>query len=150
MTYQEQPLPLGWENELEGYVCPVCQARASKRGHNKKNYRLYKPFPVRLGPLRDIIQKEALDKESSIHHIVIDRLEAAYSAQLDMLAAELTKYYDLVMEELSIKVGIDEVMKNLKIDQKLFMRGLNPEQTKAINAVLRRSVWNQAELGMVG
>lgn len=87
-----------------------------KSSYNKRYNENHKPFPVRLGVLKEIVQEQAFDVESSLHGCLVKALEVQYLPQLI---------------ERSKKVNISEVIELLEIGVELFkaLRELNIPET---------------------
>lgn len=147
MDYQPQGLPLVWADENEGYACPVCRDRAKKKLHNKKDYTTYKPYPVRLGYLKEILHEDSVNNDKSIGRCIIDGLEIAYSAKLDELANATAVFFFDVVALMKSGYSFEEAMEHKKIEAKLFMRGLNDMERKEIEMLVRKSRFTQMEIG---
>ena len=109
-----------------------------KKELNKKAYTDHSPFPVRLGALKDILMQEANALDVSMHSLIIKKLSFCCSDELDILARGYNIHFAEVVSLIRAGYNMDEVMKELKIDTKVFLRGLSVEQNKELTAVVRR------------
>lgn len=53
----------------------------TKQQHNRRNYEKHNPYPVRLGPLKPLLQMEAMEKEISMHAVIIEALQKYFEGK---------------------------------------------------------------------
>lgn len=111
----------------------------TKHDHNKKNYAQHKPYPVRLGILKELIMNEAIQSDRSGHYIIIKKLEECFAPQLRVLEQQAAARFTEVLELLKLDWNSTDALKKLKIDKTLFFRGINNEQRNEIAFYTRRT-----------
>lgn len=108
------------------------QATGNKMAHNKRNYEAHKPYPVRLGILRDLIYADAFEKDQSAHWCIVRALEKYYWPQLITMAINVATVYPEVLRLVKLQTSLAEALAELRVDAKLFMIGITTEEEKEL------------------
>ena len=115
------------------------QQKERKKELNKRAYTEHTPYPVRVyRPLKEILLQEANRLDVSMHSLMIKAIEMAYAPALEALSKSVNIHFAEVVSLIRAGYKMEEVMKELKIDTKVFLRGLSVEQNKELTAVVRR------------
>lgn len=104
--------------------------------YNKKYNCHHKPFPVRLGHMKEIIMEDAFDSDQSIHWCIIRAVEVYYAAAMVKKAQDENHRFEEVLQMLSEEYTLKEVLVKLCVPEKLLILGITEAQRRELYKLL--------------
>jgi len=108
---------------------------SDKSAYNKTYSQNNKAFPVRLGPLKELIQSHAFDVEGTIHSCIVKALEIQYLPQL-IENAKKCRFNDVV-ELLEVGYNLQDALRELHVPEVYFYLSVPEERLNQICLMLR-------------
>ena len=118
----------------------------TKTEHNKRNYSLNKPYPVRLGIIKEIAMECAFENEYSLHYVLVRKLEEVFWPQILIKAAVAASKYGEVLRLVKKEYTLKEACVHLSVHEKLFIIGISDEQAKELIKLIPKQEVDNLEL----
>lgn len=118
----------------------------TKTEHNKRNYNQNKPYPVRLGIIKEIAMECAFENEYSLHYVLVRKLEEVFWPQILVKASVAAGRFADVLRLVKKEYTLKEACTQLSVHEKLFIIGISDEQAKELIKLIPKQEVDNLEL----